>query len=625
VRRCALLAVLLASLLAPAVGDAAFPGANGKIAFVRGDDIWTMNPDGTGQVNLTSSAAVESNPAWSPDGNRIAFDSDVTGQRHLWVMLADGSAPTQVTSQQFCCHYAADPAWSPDGNRLAYHRLDFGLATINVDGTADTLILPHSTPYGGQGVVDPEWSPGGSSIAFEGEGDGNCWYGIATINPDGTGFDALSNCQDFAAEKNPSWSPDANRLAFISDEYCGGFCGYRVTTFDSAGANRSDTGVLGYQPAWSPDGTKIVYLDNFGRLNVMNPDGTGLVDLTNGTLPDWQPIPQGGPSADVLLTLSDSPDPVQAGGVLTYTAQAKNFVGPDDATGVTLTMAVPSSVYFISATPTQGSCSYSTGLVTCNLGSLPVGSIATVTVKVEPQIPGSINPPANVTANEADAVPSNNVSHAPTTVVFGGYPRAKGATPTRVPLVPAFRVCEAAQATLMHGPPLAHPSCAAPDLASAWLTVGATPANSSGFVKLEAIGEGPPIDPNNGDQSDVGYYMSLTDVRKASDNSDYTGELQVQASLRLTDRESSFSGNAPATMADTSISFNAPCTATASTTTGATCTVATTADALVPNTVKERNRESWELGRLRVFDGGADGDADTGPNTLFAVQGVFVP
>ena len=53
--------------------------------------------------------------------------------------------------------------------------------------------------------------------------------------------------------------------------------------------------------------------------------------------------------------------------------------------------------------------------------------------------------------------------------------------------------------------------------------------------------------------------------------------------------------------------------------------MSTTAEALIPNMVTERKRAIWALGRVRVFDGGADGDTATGPNTLFAVQGVFVP
>jgi hypothetical protein len=75
---------------------------------------------------------------------------------------------------------------------------------------------------------------------------------------------------------------------------------------------------------------------------------------------------------------------------------------------------------------------------------------------------------------------------------------------------------------------------------------------------------------------------------------------------------------------DASISFNAPCTSTA-TSIGATCSVSTTADALVPGTVKEAKRAVWALGNVRVLDGGADGDAETGPNTLFAAQGLFIP
>ena len=86
----------------------------------------------------------------------------------------------------------------------------------------------------------------------------------------------------------------------------------------------------------------------------MNANGTGSSTSPTGDEPDWQPLNQAGPEADVLSTITDSPDPVPAGGILTYTAQAKNLVGPDPATGVTLTVNLPASVFYISATPTPG-------------------------------------------------------------------------------------------------------------------------------------------------------------------------------------------------------------------------------------------------------------------------------
>ena len=68
-----------------------------------------------------------------------------------------------------------------------------------------------------------------------------------------------------------------------------------------------------------------------------------------------------------------------------------------------------------------------------------------------------------------------------------------------------------------------------------------------------------------------------------------------------------------------------PCQATASTTVGSTCSLTTTADAIAPGMVLEGKRSVWELGTVRVQDGGSDGVASTGPNTTFLRQGVFVP
>ena len=181
-----------------------------------------------------------------------------------------------------------------------------------------------------------------------------------------------------------------------------------------------------------------------------------------------------------------------------------------------------------------------------------------------------------------------------------------------------------------HGPPLAFGSCNPPEQRSDYLTIGAPDANgklanSIGHVSFSAF-VGNPSTP--ADEADVNVTLSLTDVRKRSDLSDYTGQLEVNSLVRITDRdneEAAGGGSDPATVSDFPLSVPATCAATADTTIGGDCSVSTTLDALVPSTIKEGDRASWQLGAVQVFDGGADGLLSTSPNTLFARQGVFVP
>lgn len=96
--------------------------------------------------------------------------------------------------------------------------------------------------------------------------------------------------------------------------------------------------------------------------------------------------------------------------------------------------------------------------------------------------------------------------------------------------------------------------------------------------------------------------------------------------LRITDRANGPSQAEVGTLGDYDLSFGVPCAPTADMLVGATCSMSTTADSLVPGIVTEGKRAIWGMGQVRVNDGGADGAASTmGDNTPFAVQGIFVP
>src|SRR5205823_3533695 len=130
------------TLLAGGTARATFPGPDGRIAFwdFMTRQIYAVNPDGTGLVQLTNVAEGQTaaDPAWSPDSHHIAFDSDMSGSPRLWIMDADGGNAHQVGSDR--PRYADfSPKFTPDGERLVYTRCqpDGGCAifSVRIDGT----------------------------------------------------------------------------------------------------------------------------------------------------------------------------------------------------------------------------------------------------------------------------------------------------------------------------------------------------------------------------------------------------------------------------------------------------------------------------------------------------------
>jgi hypothetical protein len=501
---CGLLGVFVL-VSVPSAAHAAFPGLNGKIAYYTqqgtSDDIWVMQPDGSGNGPITGVSMDERDPTWSPDGSRIAFQG--SGSNYdIWVMDADGTDMVNLTNTS---SQEASPTWSPDGSKIAFVSTRTGdlgskIYVMDADGTDVVRITNLDFVADNQ----PAWSSD-NHIAFVRQSH------IFRMNADGSNIVQVTGSG--TSDYDPTWSPSSDRIAYTRSGSSPATAG--VHTINADGTNDVDlTAALteAHDPAWSPDGAKLGVSRN-GHVWTMNVNGTGATQLTtvigtNGD-PDWQPLP------------------------------------------------------------------------------------------------------------------------------YPGYARPKGATPIRVPLVPAHVQCSTPDYT--HGAPLAAPSCD-PEQTSPNLTLG-TPdagggaANSVGSLLITAKTgvPGPP------DDSGAPFQLSLTDVRcnaelpvcadaNASGGPDYIGELQVAVEVRMSDKFNGAGNAEPGTVQDFTFSYGtSACAATASTAIGSSCTFNTDVLYEIPGIAKDGKRQIWELGQVRVRDGGPDGDAGTADNSLFAVQGIFVP
>ena len=140
----------------------------------------------------------------------------------------------------------------------------------------------------------------------------------------------------------------------------------------------------------------------------------GLITFTGGA---------GASGHDLVLTKSDSPDPVTRGSNLTYTIQVQNNAAA--ATGVVVTDTLPARVDFVSATSTQGTCTQAGGVVTCDIGAMAAGTTATVTIVVRTKQTGTISNTAVVASTPPDTNAANNSDTETTTVVGKGEAQKK--------------------------------------------------------------------------------------------------------------------------------------------------------------------------------------------------------
>jgi Tol biopolymer transport system component len=293
--------LLVTSAISPPASQAAFPGVNGKIAFISDRDgnveVYIMNADGANQTNLTNNPANDFSPSWSPDGTELVFIStrdDSNGE--IYKMKADGSDVTRLTSNSAI---DGNPAWSPDGANIVFQTnlIDGGNAwniwSMNADGSNQTPLTTGSPQK-----QEPAWSPSGAKIAYRAGPDpgGNQLY---TMNPDGTDQTLLpSNSLPFNTY-SPDWSPDGQKLTFSGSIPGQPIQIYVVNADGSGGLTQLTTTGDNSEPGFSPDGTKIAFTtslgDPTGEIYVMNTDGSGLTRLTDNLNYDaqasWQPAP----------------------------------------------------------------------------------------------------------------------------------------------------------------------------------------------------------------------------------------------------------------------------------------------------------------------------------------------
>ncbi|MES9972380.1 MAG: hypothetical protein ABW092_20295 [Candidatus Thiodiazotropha sp.] len=233
------------------------PGCNGNISRVEMDN---------GVISLlTPLTSNDSQPAWAPGGDRIAFVSErsATGLDIFW-MNSDGTSRTRLTNSEENDSY---PVWSPDSTRIAFIRRQTAspwrasIATVARDETGGAVMM---LVTGLQDIGSLSWSPDGSKLLFHGREVGRDRSAIYTVNSDASNLTQISNISNGiyreVDDMFPSWSPNGSKIAFTRsarftlDDGIGYSVQGMLFQMDANGMNKRRLGDLEFKAvtAWRP-------------------------------------------------------------------------------------------------------------------------------------------------------------------------------------------------------------------------------------------------------------------------------------------------------------------------------------------------------------------------------------